>query len=257
MKIGICCGFDRAKLVKDAGYDYVEENFTALRGLSDSQFDELKAKYKQLGIPVLSTNCFFPWSFDLYGENYLERIRDHASVGLKRASELGIKTCVLGSGGARKVPEGSTKEQTEEKFVKILSLLGDLAKPYGISIAIEPLAFHETDVVNFVSEADRLAKSTGKDNVGCLVDFFHFFMNGDTVEGLLASKGTLLHAHVARGNKDRRPPSDEDIPDVIKWANALKEAGYTGNISLEASYGDDFDTLVPKTLPYLTPFKNI
>ena len=77
MKIGICCGFDKAKLAKDAGYDYIEENFNNLCGLTDCQFDELKANYKALGMPVLSTNCFFPWSFDLYGENYLEIGRAH------------------------------------------------------------------------------------------------------------------------------------------------------------------------------------
>lgn len=257
MEIGVCCRGDKAGIVKKLGYDYIEENFTTLSGLTSEQADELAKKYDEIGIKAYSTCCFFPGSMPLYDEDSLENIREYATRGFENASRLGVKICVLGSGGARSFPDGVSREETERKFCEVLNLLGALAEKYSISIAVEPLGKTETNFIHTVKEAVDVVKKCGKKNVGALVDFYHFFRNGDTYDGVLNAGDALIHAHIARPNPDRRPPQPEDMPIVTEWAEVLKKAGFKGKLSLECSFGSDFDKSVTDVYPLMECFRKI
>ena len=74
-----------------------------------------------------------------------------------------------------------------------------------------------------------------------LVDFFHFYMNGESDDGLLCAKGRLYHAHIARPAPDRRVPTADDMPTLRKWAQMLSDIGYDGGLSLECAYSEDYE----------------
>ena len=89
-----------------------------------------------------------------------------------------------------------------------------------------------------------------------MVDFFHFFMNGDN--GLGCAEGLLFHAHLARANPDRLMPTDEsEKPTLKKWAAMLRAIDYRGDLSLEGFFGDDLETTLKLTRPLLDVFKNL
>ena len=244
MKLGVCCGIDKAKLVKDAGYDYVEEHFTKINKLSDDDFNALVDEYKKIGIPVYATNCFFPGDFKLY-EHEKEYFYDYVKRGFERVSKLGVKVCVIGSGGARMIPDGVKKEVALEKFTALLAYIADIAKDYGINIVIEPLETGETNFIHTVGEGASIANATGKDNVKVLVDFYHFYLNNEADDGLKKADGKLYHAHIARPNKDRKMPTEVEIPTIEKWSNLFKEVGYDIALSLEGAI--DFESDLVKT----------
>lgn len=252
MKFGVCCRLDRAQLVKDAGYDYVEEHFAGLNRMTDEEFDAVVLEYKKIGIPVSSTNCFFPFDWKLY-EHEKEYYYDYAKRGFERASRLGIKTCVVGSGRPRSVPEGVDRAVTFEKFTAIMAYIADIAKEYGITLVIEPLQPCETNFINTVEEGALVAKATGKDNVKVLVDFFQFYCANEPDDGLIKADGYLYHAHFARPNADRKMPTEEDLPEIKKWISMLKEIGYDNNISVEGFI--DFENDLVRTKKILDLFK--
>lgn len=257
MKIGICNGKNNAELIVKNGYDYIEENLTAIGNMTEADFENLVSFYKEKNVTVYATNGFFPGSINLYEADSLTKIQEWINIAIPRAARLGVKICVLGSGKARNIPESTPRKEAEERFTEIVRLVGQKAKEFDIEIAIEPLSFKETNLVNFVSEAVYFAEKSGCDNVGALVDFFHFYMNGEKDDGLLCARGKLIHAHIARANPDRQMPTPEELPTVIKWANMLKEIGYDGNLSLEGGYGSDFEATIKTTLSVLSCFKEI
>ena len=151
------------------------------------------------------------------------------------------------------MPDGADREAFEEKFVSFVASVADIADGYGIKVVVEPLARAETNLVNLVSESVAVAKRTEKKNVGAMVDFFHFFMNGD--DGLGCAEGLLFHEHLARANADRLMPTDKtELPTLEKWAAMLRAIDYRGDLSLEGFFGDDLETTLIKTRPLLDVF---
>ena len=88
---------------------------------------------------------------------------------------------------------------------------------------------------------EELAERSGSQAVGALVDFFHFYMNGESDDVLLCAKGRLYHAHIARPAPDRRVPTADDMPTLRKWAQMLSDIGYDGGLSLECAYSEDYE----------------
>ena len=256
MKFGVCAGKDRLETVINCGYDFIEEHLANIGNMTDEEFNALVSFYEKNGAAVYSTNGFFPGSVSLYGEGAFDAVKSWISVALPRAARLGVRVCVLGSGRARNIPDGLSYEDAEKSFVEIVRLIASAAADYGIKIAIEPLSFSETNFINFVRDAVDIAEKSGCENVGALVDFFHFYTNGEKDDGLLCAKGRLFHTHLARPNPDRRMPEPDDLPTVKKWADMLKEIGYDGALSLEGSFKPDFGQSVKSTRALLSCFEN-
>ena len=252
MKLGVCGSLGTAETIKKCGFDFVEENFSRLAAMTDGEFSDYAAGYEKLGVPVLSTNGFLPGGYVIYDKTP-DETREYAARGMARAASLGVKTVVIGSGAQRNIPDGADREAFEAKFVSFVATVADVAEKYGIKVVVEPLARAETNLVNLVSESVAVAKRTGKKNVGAMVDFFHFFINGD--DGLGCAEGLLFHAHLARANADRLMPTDKtEIPTLEKWAAMLRGIGYRGDLSLEGFFGDDLEKTLTKTRPLLDVF---
>lgn len=241
MKIGVCGGFDRLIYAKLSGFSYLEPSAMALRSMSRHELMEAKRKVLDVGMSIEGTNGFFSPEFILYQES-TEKILDYARRNFENVSFLGGSYCVVGSGKARNVPKGMPMEEGQRRFAEILSLLGEAALPYGIEIILEPLRKQETNLIHTLSEGIDLCRRIDDPNVGCLVDFFHFFCNGESLEDLdHLREGELRHVHLARPNADRAYPQAEDAPVVAAWAAKLKEIGYDRRVSLECGFPNGFE----------------
>lgn len=239
MLFGVCATYDNAEFLKECGYDYIEMNLTATAGMSDAEFENCKLTLEKVGIKALAFNCFFPATIKLVGpEADLKEITDYTEKALERAALLGAKTIVLGSGRSRNINEGFDASVCEKQFVEVLNTLGDIAKKHGITIVIEPLNKGETNFINSVPDAIRIANLSSCDNVKALVDFYHFSLENEPDCDITNSNGAISHVHLARGSADRGVPKEENIPDLEKWADLLKKVGYNNKISIEASATD-------------------
>lgn len=256
MRFGVCTGAENIALVKNAGYDYIELNFTQINTMGEEEFLALKEKVLSSGIKAETFNCFFPGEMKLCGdEAKLERIAEYAERGFARAVQLGGKIAVIGSGASRRIPEAYDERVAKLQLVAALRVCGDAAQKYGMTVAVEPLRPQETNVVNTVKEAVELCRQAAHPTVKCLADFFHVYMAGESLDDVAEAGDMLIHTHLARPQPDRNIPTAEDIPDCKPMAEALKACGYEGRMSLEGTYAPDLETAIRNVWPVLELFR--
>ena len=250
IRYGVCTGFENLGEISRAGYDYIEANLTALEGMSQEDFSKIADLVDRSEIKAEAFNCFFPGQFSLVGPSRdLSAISYYVEKALARAARIGGKIAVLGSGGARKIPDGFDRELAEEQFIEVLRLCGDLAKYHRIKIVIEPLNSGETNLVNTVSECLDLCRRVNHPNVACLADFFHVIKSGESLDAIKNSGGALAHIHVA--GPERHFAELSEHPELVSaWVDALKCCNYSGRVSLEGHF-EDFSADIKNTIVLL------
>ena len=118
MKLGVCASPDQLATVYAQGYDYIECNFGWLTTMSDADYEANTALVEKSPIKAEAFNCFFTGSFPLYAADgdqtdILPQVAEYCEKGFARAAAWGGKVAVIGSGGARRIPDGMTREQVD------------------------------------------------------------------------------------------------------------------------------------------------
>src|ERR1700730_14230222 len=155
-RIGYCCPLKDIDAVKAAGFDYMEVRTSEVAALSNADYENAAAKFKQVGLPVLAANLFIPANIKVTGPNIdKDRQMEYVRLALDRVSRLGVRLVVFGSGGARQVPEGFSKQEAFEQMVDFGKRISPEAGSRNIPIATEPLRQQESNIIN--NTADELA----------------------------------------------------------------------------------------------------
>ena len=241
MKLGICGGTETLPYAAGCGFECLEPAAVVIRGMDNGALVSFHRQAEESGLIIRSTNGFFPGDMKLYEQTDMQLL-SYAERNYEAADILGVKIMVVGSGAARSVPEGMDRREAEERFIHVMDIIGGRAAEHGITLAIEPLRYAESNLINTLRECIEIRRRTGRDNGLCLLDLFHFYSNGEDLNDLdLLSPGELCHVHIARPDPDRGYPREEDLPKIKEWADKLKQIGYGGIVSLECSRGADFD----------------
>lgn len=238
MKIGICTGVENIKKMEDIGFDYIEPSVVSIAKMSDEEFNAVMNLVDSSRIKCEVFNVLFPGNMRLTGPEVDEKsIEDYLKKAFPRVSRLGAKVVVFGSGGARKVPDGWSGEEAWNQLVRIARVAGDVAAEYGLTIAMEPLNTSETNILNSVEEGIKFVTDVGHTYVKLLADFYHMRRENENMDVLVKAGSTIAHLHIANSS-GRVYPLDrsEDVYDC--FFQRLKEIGYEGRISIEASTKD-------------------
>ncbi len=255
MKIGCCMSLfdDRIFSLSQAGADYVEIGISELNGHSREEILQRADALKASGLSCLAGNLLFPGGMPLVGEAVdREKTADYLSDVLDKAALLGIHTIVFGSGKARAVPEGYSREKTWEQLRSLCSqLIAPSAESRDIVCCIEPLNRGECNILNTCSESARLVREVDKTSIRLLVDLYHFDLEREPRASLAGYRGLLAHAHIASAKNGRLFPQPGDGEDYASFFRALQEAGYEGSLSLEGSVKGDFLEFAGSSIRYL------
>lgn len=253
---GACRGARKeVELMKSVGYDFWEGDVP--RDLDPSRDDEWWKKRRDAiasyPLPLRSCTGFIPGRFRLTGPAAdHEAALEWAEKALRRAEEAGVKTVVFGSGGARNVPgDYCSKErkawpdvekgarQYEEFCRKVAERCADLKT---VQVVIEPLRPNESNIVNYVWQGERIARSVGSPRVKLLADLFHMMMGGESPESIVRAKDLVKHCHIAEYSSRKYPGCDaENTARLAPYMAALKSIGYTGGVSCECGFGKKED----------------
>ena len=257
MKIGVCCNYDRWGIVAEAGYDYVEGNFSKIAKATDEEFDAMKRALEASGVRMEATNGFYSGDFQLYSKDDFEtvkkNVREYCELGFARGAALGQKVAVIGSSGARNIREGYTKEEAEEQFCEVLRICGEVGAKYGVAVTVEPLNTKETNFIITFADGLDIVKKTNHPNVLAMIDLYHHAQNGEELSTLDGTEGILVHAHLARADRQTPVPGDEaEIDPKIAY---LKKVGYDIRISLESKYTPDFETAIKNAYPLMAKYR--
>ena len=261
MKIGVCAMPDKLPLLSELGFDYYEPKFSWLASLDKAEFREQAAALEKYSLAPEVLNLFFKTGTQLYAldgnqDPLLREVAAYADVGFARASALGGKTVVIGSGSVRGIQEGMTREETEKQFARVLSVCGEAADKHGMTVTIEPLSFNECNYIHTVGEGAATAKLSGHPAVGVMVDFYHHWNNHEDFATLPKFADKLWHAHYARP-EDRNAPDTNDLSHLQVCADVLKKCPNAKRISLECRWSPDFVTALTTARPLMEIFKSL
>ena len=236
--VGYCTGLANLEAAKAAGFDYVEVSATEIANLSDADFDAAAAKIKTLGIATPAANLFVPAGIKLTGaETNVEQQNAHVKKALARLAKLGTQVVVFGSGGARRVPDGFSKDEAFKQLVDFGRRAAEEGRAHGITITIEPLRKQETNIINTAAEGLALVEAINHPNFQLMIDFYHLASEQEDPAIVLRAKDRLRHLHVANPQERVFPAKWEEYDYAPFFAN-LKKIGYDKRISVEGRTTD-------------------
>lgn len=233
MKIGCCAAMEQLEDLETLGFDYIEPNLAKITTMSETQFEHSQRQIENSALKAETFNCMLTGAFNIVGENRnLNAIEQDLKKAFLRARLLGGKVLVLGSGGARRIPDGYDFEKGKKEFICFLQIVNELAELNGLEIVLEPLNKKETNLINRVDEAYNLVQEVALPHIRVLADLYHMAIEQEDFSVFNRVGADLCHVHLA--NPDGRfYPSRQDVYDYEPFFTGLKKIGYQGRISLE------------------------
>jgi 2-keto-myo-inositol isomerase len=226
------------ELCEKHGYDYIEiRTMDKLpEYLQDHTLDELAEFFNTHHIKPLAFNALV--FFNNRDEEGYQAIITEFKEMMETGKKLGVEYVVA-------VPLVTTdkflKLDIKNSCVDVLTELSDIAKPYGIKIAVEFVG-HPQCTVNTFGQAYDIVDAVGRDNVGLVLDCFHFHAMGSNWEDLEnadASKIFILHIDDTEDypigfltDVDRLWPG-LGVIDLDNILSILQEKAFSGAISVE------------------------
>lgn len=131
-----------------------------------------------------------------------------------------------------------------------LSLVSEVLADHGLRLGLEyigPKTFWSTErhpFVHEITDARALIAETGASNIGLILDTYHWYTAGETVEdlaGLAATDIVSVDINDARADRardeqmdlDRRLPYATGVIDLDGFMGAVRAAGYDGPVKVE------------------------
>ena len=237
MRFGICAPPERAAELAAVGYDFVEWPLSRTVGVMDDEaYGELRRLAAGLPVRPEAWNVMLPGHIKVVGpELDHDALQEYLEAALPRVAELGGEVVVFGSGGARRVPEGYGLDDGLCQFEEACRIAGEIAQGHGLTIAVEPLNRNETNLVNTVAEAVTLVSVVAHPAVRLLSDLYHLTIEAEPLSDTETAEDLLAHVHIAAPDRSIPLPGrgEQELRDYF---TTLREAGYDGRISVEASW---------------------
>jgi 2-keto-myo-inositol isomerase len=138
-------------------------------------------------------------------------------------------------------PEGLSAREIQKDSLEIIARLTEISSRYSIKLAYEFLGFRQTSVNN-LAQCYEIVMETGRDDVGIVLDCFHFYASGSKLEDLEAVDADrifIFHLNDAKKadpwtleDSDRLWPGDGDMP-LDRIFNILREKDFDGVATIE------------------------
>ncbi len=140
---------------------------------------------------------------------------------------------VLGSGGARAIPEGVDRAEGERLFLERLVAARDAYAQVGIELLLEPLNPAESNIARSFREAVELLDGAGLDDVRLVWDTYHATRCDEDLRFVADHVHRIAHVH--HSGPDRLPPSraPRESLDLLR---VVLDRGYAGHVSLECAF---------------------
>jgi sugar phosphate isomerase/epimerase len=227
------------ELVASVGFDYAEPALSHTVALPPDKLAAARERIAASGIKVETMNWFMPGTdIKLTGPDVdAAKTRTYVEKALELAESFGAKVIVFGSPGARTVPEGFPREKAWAQLKDFLKICGDViqSRGYGMVIGIEHLRKPETNIINTVGEALKLAREVNHPKIRIIVDFYHLAFENENPDVILDARDMIVHLQVADPRERTFPTSDTGEPRYAAFFKNLRTIGYKGRISIEAN----------------------
>lgn len=234
IKIGVCGPSRQLPEAVRYGFDYLELPAAEIADMDEAAFQSFKQAVLSSPIRCESFNSFIR-KLRVVGDDVQRQELDaYLESTLERCRQLGGKIIVWGSASSRNVEEGYSRERAWEQIQSFLRRAGDIARPKGLVIAIEPLRRQESNIINTGAEALRLVHEVHHPNVKMIIDYYHLCEENEDPEIVWKARKEIVHFHFAnpRGRVWPKDPSED--AEYARFFEMVKKIGFQGGMSIEA-----------------------
>ncbi|SFW60833.1 Sugar phosphate isomerase/epimerase [Chitinophaga sancti] len=249
--LGVTTTYRNDSLLHAAGFDYIEGSVGKLLSpdIPEDSFLVFLRDQQKMHCIFNTCNGFIPAEIPIVGPKADEqKILTYVDKVMQRAKKAGVKTIVLGSGNARKLPEGWTPEKENPHFVSICRKIAETAAKYNVVIAIENLNSTETNYINTLADANAIVNAVNHPNFKLTADIYHMLKENEPAANIVKAKKNLVHCHIAEREKRTAPGVAGD--EVRPYIAALANIHYNGGISVESRW-DPMDVQAAPAQKYL------
>jgi 2-keto-myo-inositol isomerase len=187
------------RVAEAAGFDYLEIWASKLRHfLKHNSTSDLKKLFATHNLKPLSINSIEHITFR-DTESY-ESIKNQCRELSEVAAAIGCPCIVVVPG---RIPEGgATRIEVIDESVRVLNELCDIAEQHGVALALEFLGQADC-TVQTLDLAHEIVRTTDRKNLGLVIDSFHFYAGGSTIEMIEALDPKLLSIFHINDAEDR------------------------------------------------------
>ena len=242
MKYGVCASYQEVAALQERTFDYLEENVQRFLVPEQPQehFEKILREAQSLALPIEACNSMLPADIPLIAtpQQHVDTVRleRYIKTMLQRAEQVGVRVIVFGSGQARACPTGYDHEDAVQQLGGYLATWSEWGRAHGVSIALEPLRYEETNLLNTVTEGGTLVTKHILSGATLLIDTYHMACNGEMPTDILLWTSIISHVHVAE-KQDRAAPGHYG-EDLRPYFSALHKGNYDSRISIECRWQD-------------------
>lgn len=151
---------------------------------------------------------------------------------------------------------GYSKQEIKEESIRVLNELADMAESFNVKLAYEFVGYPNCSVNTFGQTYD-IIQAVDRENVGMVLDCFHFHAMGSRIEDLKkADPNKIFIFHIDDSEDlpvgalrdDKRLWPGEGAIDLDAILSTLKEIGYNHMVSVELFRPEYWEWEVDKTI---------
>jgi sugar phosphate isomerase/epimerase len=238
-QLGIASPLANDSVLYSSGFKLIGESVSRMVSprLSEEQFQKNIKLVKAAKCEVYMCNVFFPGDMKIAGDQVNEKVvLGFADTVFNRASKLGLTAIVLGSGAARKLPEGYDKKKAQQDFVILGKKLANLAQKHGVKIFLENLNSTETNFITSLKDAAIIVKQINHPNFRLNADIYHMLKENESPQEIINAGSIIEYCEIAE--KDERTAPGVKGDDFVPYLKALKAIGFKGPIFIEGRWNN-------------------
>lgn len=245
--------FRRAKAM---GYDGVEiAPFTLaddVREISAQRRKDIVKAAADAGVEIVGLHWLFVSPKGLHLTTPDASVRQRSAEYLRElvnfCGDLGGTVMIFGSPKQRNIEPPTTFDEGWERAKEVFASCAHVCRERGVTLTIEALAPKETNFINTIDEAARMADEIGHSYIDIMLDMKAMSSMPEGILGNVRKYGARakhFHANQPSGRGVGMPPAPEDPQlNLAEILGALRETGFKGWVSCEPfDYTPDPDTV--------------
>jgi len=237
-RFGICAKPDQIALAAAAGYDYVELNLNDVLRMNEEQYRAMAAEMEQNNIYAEVVCGMLPENVRIVGEGVISKeIHTALDLSFDMAQALGAEIMIFDCEKSRMLPWNFDPAMAWRQLGNFIRMLQGYAADFDMQVCLLPLRRSAADLMNYVTEATLISAMLRLDRIGVAASSYNMAMEAESLPQLRRTGSLLWHMRTSNvlGN---RPPKDGDGENYAALFEALREMGYAGRITMEASCAD-------------------
>ena len=231
------------RMIKEAGFDYVEMRAMLVSQLDDAEFEKLAGTLRELELACDCCCALFPKTIRVTGKTV-----DHAAINaylertFTRCRTLGARTVVFGSAPARALDEETTQDEGYAQIAEVIrKTVVPACEKYDMTVVMEPLRADACNFIHTLADGMRVVNDVNHPRIRLLADTIHMMSNNDDPDDVVKYKDSLQHVHIAE--LARVMPEDDYSDFIKKVLSNLRSFGYDGTVSFESKNGDGLESM--------------